>query len=57
MMKEMNEESAEQREEVLRMTQRVQQKCARFKLSIASWLALIKLIKVKSEFWLIQTCL
>ncbi len=57
MMKEMNEESAEQREEVLRMTWRVQQKCARFKLDIASWLALIKLIKVRSELWLIQTCL
>ncbi len=56
MMKEINEESAEQREEVLRMTWRIQQKCARFKLDIASWLALIKLIKVKSEFWLIQTC-
>jgi len=55
-MKEMNEKSAEQREKVLRMTRRVQQKCARFKLNIASWLALIKLIKVKSEFWLIQTC-
>ena len=56
MMKEMNEESAEQREEVLRMTRRVQQKCARFKLDIASWLALIKLIRVRSELWLIQTC-
>ncbi len=56
MMKEMNEESAEQREEVLRMTRRVQQRCARFKLGIASWLALIKLIRVKSEFWSIQTC-
>ncbi len=56
MMKEVNEKSAEQRKEVLRMTQRVQQKCARFKLGIASWLALIKLIKVRSEFWLIQTC-
>ncbi len=56
MMKEMNEKSAEQREKVLRMTRRVQQKCARFKLNIASWLALIKLIRVKSEFWLIQTC-
>ncbi len=32
MMKEMNEESAEQWEEVLRMTRRIQQKCARFKL-------------------------
>ncbi len=57
MMKEMNEESAEQREEVLRMTQRIQQRCARFKLNIASWLTLIKLIKVRSELWLIQTCL
>ncbi len=56
MMKEMNEESAEQREEVLRMTWRVQQKCARFKLDITSWLALIKLIRVRSELWLIQTC-
>ncbi len=56
MMKEMNEESAEQWEEVLRMTQRIQQKCARFKLSIASWLALIKLIRIRSELWLIQTC-
>ncbi len=56
MMKEMNEESAEQREEVLRMTRRIQQRCARFKLNIASWLALIKLIRIKSEFWLIQTC-
>jgi len=36
MMKEMNEKSAEQREEVLRMTQRIQQRCARFKLNIAS---------------------
>ncbi len=36
MMKEMNEESAEQQEEVLRMTWRVQQRCARFKLDIAS---------------------
>ncbi len=56
MMKEMNEESAEQREEVLRMTWRIQQKCARFKLNIASWLALIKLIRIRSELWLIQTC-
>ncbi len=56
MMKEVNEESVEQREEVLRMTWRVQQRCARFKLDITSWLALIKLIKVKSELWLIQTC-
>ncbi len=56
MMKEVNEESVEQREEVLRMTRRVQQRCARFKLDITSWLALIKLIKVKSELWLIQTC-
>ncbi len=56
MMKEMNEESAQQQEEVLRMTWRIQQRCARFKLNIASWLALIKLIKVRSEFWLIQTC-
>ncbi len=56
MMKEMNEESAEQRKEVLRMTWRVQQRCARFKLDIASWLALIKLIKVRSEFWSILTC-
>ncbi len=31
-------------------------RCARFKLNIASWLALIKLIKVKSELWLYQTC-
>ncbi len=56
MMKEMNEESAEQWKEVLRMTQRVQQKCARFKLDIASWLVLIKLIRFRSELWLIQTC-
>ena len=56
MMKEVNEESVEQREEVLRMTRRVQQRSARFKLDITSWLALIKLIKVKSELWLIQTC-
>ncbi len=56
MMKEVNEESAEQQEEVLRMTQRVQQKCARFKLDIASWFALIKLIRIRSELWLIQTC-
>ncbi len=56
MMKEVNEESAEQWEEVLRMTWRVQQRCARFKLNIVSWLALIKLIKVRSELWLIQTC-
>ncbi len=56
MMKEMNEESAEQRKEVLRMTWRIQQKCARFKLDIASWLVLIKLIRIRSEFWLIQTC-
>ncbi len=56
MIKEMNEESAEQREEVLRMTRRVQQRCARFKLDIASWLALIKLIRIKSELWSIQTC-
>ena len=56
MMKEMNEESAEQWKEVLRMTRRVQQKCARFKLNIASWLALIKLIRVRSELWSIQTC-
>ncbi len=57
MMKEMNEESAEQREEVLRMTWRVQQRCARFKLGIASWLVLIKLIRVRSKLWSIQTCL
>ncbi len=57
MMKEMNKESAEQREEVLRMTWRVQQRCAKFKLDITSWLVLIKLIKVRSELWLIQTCL
>ncbi len=57
MMKEMNEESAEQREEVLKIARRVQQRCARFKLDIASWLTIIKLIRVKSEFWLIQTCL
>ena len=56
MMKKMNEESAEQRKEVLRMTWRDQQKCARFKLNIASWLALIKLIRIRSELWLIQTC-
>ncbi len=56
MMKEVNEESAEQWEEVLRITRRVQQRCARFKLDIASWLALIKLIRIRSEFWLIQTC-
>ncbi len=56
MMKEMNEESAEQRKKVLRMTWRIQQRCAKFKLDIASWLALIKLIRIKSEFWLIQTC-
>ncbi len=56
MMKEINEESVEQQEEVLRMTWRVQQRCARFKLSIASWLALIKLIRVRSELWSIQTC-
>ncbi len=56
MMKEVNEESAVQREEVLRMTWRIQQKCARFKLNIASWFALIKLIRVRSELWLIQTC-
>ncbi len=49
MMKEINEESAEQREEVLRMTQRIQQKCARFKLDIASWLVLIKLIRIRSK--------
>ncbi len=55
-MKEMNEESVEQREEVLRMTWKVQQRCARFKLNIASWLALIKLIRVRSELWSIQTC-
>jgi len=55
-MKEVNEESAEQREEVLRMTWKVQQRCARFKLDITSWLALIKLIKVRSELWLIQAC-
>ena len=36
MMKEMNEESAEQREEVLKIARRVQQRCARFKLDIAS---------------------
>ncbi len=57
MMKEVNEESAEQREEVLKMTRRVQQRCTRFKLDIASWLALIKLIRIRSELWLIQTCL
>ncbi len=57
MMKEMNEESAEQQEEVLRMTWRIQQRCAKFKLNISSWLALIKLIRIRSEFWLIQTCL
>ncbi len=56
MMKEMNEESAEQQEEVLKMARRVQQRCVRFKLNIASWLALIKLIRVRSELWLIQTC-
>ncbi len=55
-MKEMNEESAKQQEKVLRMTWRVQQKCARFKLDIASWLTLIKLIRVRSELWLIQIC-
>ena len=57
MMKEINEESAEQWKEVLRMTWRVQQKCARFKLGIASWFTLIKLIRFRSELWLIQTCL
>ena len=56
MMKGMNEESAEQREEVLGMARRVQQGCARFKLGIASWLALIKLIRVRSGPWPVQAC-
>ncbi len=53
MMKEMNEESAEQ---MKKSAENDLKKCARFKLDIASWLALIKLIRVKSELWLIQTC-
>jgi len=54
MMKEMNEESAEQ---TRRSAENDSKKCARFKLDIASWLVLIKLIRVRSEFWSIQTCL
>ncbi len=53
MMKEMNEESAEQ---TRRSAENDSKECARFKLDIASWLALIKLIRVRSELWLIQTC-
>jgi len=45
-MKEMNEESAEQTK---RSAENDSKKCARFKLDIASRLALIKLIKVRSE--------
>ncbi len=54
MMKEMNEESAEQ---MKRSAENDSKRCARFKLGIASWLALIKLIRIKSELWLIQACL
>ncbi len=53
MMKEMNEESAEQ---MKRSAENDSKKCTRFKLDIASWLALIKLIRVRSELWSIQTC-
>ncbi len=45
MMKEMNEESAEQQEEMLRMTWRVQQRCARFKL-VTNW----ELNEIKMKF-------
>ncbi len=48
MMKEVNEESAEQTK---RSAENDLKKCARFKLDIASWLALIKLIRVRSELW------
>ena len=54
MMKQINEENVEQREEV---AENDLKKCARFKLNITSWLALIKLIRIKSELWSIQTCL
>ncbi len=53
MMKEVNEESVKQ---TRRSAENDSKRCARFKLDIASWLALIKLIKVRSELWLIQTC-
>ncbi len=53
MMKEMNEESAEQ---MKRSAKNDSKRCARFKLDITSWLALIKLIKVRSELWSIQAC-
>ncbi len=53
MMKEMNEESAEQ---TRRSAEDDSKKCARFKLGITSWLALIKLIRIKSELWSIQAC-
>ncbi len=53
MMKEMNEESAEQTK---RSAENDSKRCARFKLDIASWLALIKLIRIRSELWLIQAC-
>ncbi len=53
MMKEMNEESAEQ---TRRSAENDLKRCARFKLDIALWLALIKLIRVRSELWSIQTC-
>jgi len=46
MMKGVNEESAEQTE---RSAENGSKECARFKLGIASWLALIKLIRVRSE--------
>ncbi len=53
MMKEMNEESAEQTK---RSAENDLKECARFKLDIASWSVLIKLIRIKSELWLIETC-
>ncbi len=53
MMKEVNEESAEQ---TRRSAENDSKRCARFKLGITSWLALIKLIRVRSELWLIQAC-
>jgi len=45
-MKEVNEESAEQ---TRRSVENDSKRCARFKLGIASRLALIKLIRIRSE--------
>ncbi len=52
-MKGVNEESAEQ---TGRSAGDGPKGCARSKLGIASWLALIKLIRVRSEPWPVQAC-